>query len=176
LGGNVKTQIDTPYLKLKQVSRAKHTILRKYLEPWAKILGTAYPRLGYFDCYAGGGIYTDENGQPMPGSPLIAVDIAKEWAKTKAGRLLLLGFVEKNHNNAVRLRRALNDKEIPSNLDCRIFEEESERFIEELCSTVKPGSKSIPTFFFVDPYGHPISVPAMRTNISGGERSGLWLP
>jgi hypothetical protein len=61
---------------LKRVSRIKHTILQKYLPPWAIILGSRHRQLVYFDCFAGPGEYElegtpsffliDPYGHPLP--------------------------------------------------------------------------------------------------------------
>lgn len=51
-------------------TRAKHTILRSYLDAWLPILGTTFPVVHLVDGFAGPGRYT---GGEM-GSPLIMLD------------------------------------------------------------------------------------------------------
>src|SRR5512136_2924658 len=94
-----------PYLK--QVSRVKHRILRSYLDPWATILASAHRRLGYIDCFAGRGLYHDEHGAVLPGSPVVALRLAKDYVQTHPGHSRLLWFVEENHQTADGLRAVL---------------------------------------------------------------------
>ncbi len=156
-----------PYLK--QVSRIKHRILKDYLVPWAIILGSAHQRLGYVDCFAGGGSYADEQGNPLPGSPQIAVDVARQHVESHRNCSLVLGFVEKDHRTADALRAVLPPRSsLPPKVSYTIFEESAQDFVQSLISTATQGGSGtiIPTFFFVDPYGHPISVPVMRKLLS----------
>lgn len=150
---------------LKQVSRVKHKILESYLRPWAVILGSANQRLAYIDCFAGGGTYTDENEQLLLGSPLVAIRSAKEYVRKSPGSKLLLGFIEKNSRKASVLRDTLaKEPNIPRSIQYFILEEDAQDAIERLVTKVKEssGRRLVPTFFFVDPYGHPISIPVMR--------------
>ncbi len=152
-----------PYLK--QISRIKHRILRDYLGPWATILGSAHPRLGYVDCFAGGGTYVDEEGRLLPGSPQIALRVARQHVESHRTCTLVLGFVEKDKGAAEALRHLLaQEANLPPEVICTVFEEDAQDFVEHLISTTQsgPGRQLIPTFFFVDPYGHPISAPVMR--------------
>ncbi len=69
---------EQPYY-LKHVSRIKHDILKAYLGAWSGILGTKFPHLAYFDCFAGEGCYVDEHGQELPGSPQHALRVAADF-------------------------------------------------------------------------------------------------
>jgi three-Cys-motif partner protein len=72
--------LDPEYIQtLKIVSRVKHRILANYLAPWGSILGSSHKALGYIDCFAGGGIYKDETGTFLQGSPAIALQLAKSY-------------------------------------------------------------------------------------------------
>lgn len=123
-------------LYLKQVSRVKHRILANYLVPWTNILGSSYRALGYVDCFAGGGMYQDEEGRLLPGSPLIALELAKGYSQ-KPGRSLLLGFVEKDHTTAERLRKTLTAHDVPESVKYFIEEEDAQNFVHRLVSSVK---------------------------------------
>ncbi len=158
---------------LKQVSRVKHEILKNYLAPWAKILGSANERLAYVDCFAGRGVYADENGQLLPGSPVIALRVAKELVQKGNVKSFVLHFVEKNPKVATQLRASLNDEGgIPGIVDYQVTEATAEDFVDNLISFIGrsgPGGRIIPAFFFIDPFGYPISVSKMRELLQLGK-------
>ena len=60
--------------KLEPHTKAKHDILRKYLQAWFPILSSWRRRVVYYDGFAGPGRY--EGGEA--GSPLIAIEVAKD--------------------------------------------------------------------------------------------------
>jgi three-Cys-motif partner protein len=161
--------IDLPYLKL--VSRAKHRILSSYLRPWSVILGSASLRVGkadkvaYVDCFAGGGVYSDEDSKPLPGSPLIALKQARDYVATHPGAERLLFFAERDRATVERLRVLLEAEcpDLPLSVRYEMFEETAQTFADDLLAQVEKSRRGIvPTFFFVDPYGHPITVPVMK--------------
>jgi len=162
---------DLPYLK--KVSRVKHVILENYLQPWSWILGSAHRRLGYFDCFAGGGLYTDETGNQLPGSPLIALRWATRYAAKYTERSLVLGFVEEDAETAERLRQSLaRETDVPPSVKYNVYEEDANDFVARLINGIKqagPYRQIIPSFFFIDPFGHPLSVPVMRDLLALGK-------
>ncbi len=162
---------ELPYLK--KVSRVKHEILEKYLVPWSWILGSAHKRLGYFDCFAGGGLYTDETGNQLPGSPLIALRWAIRYAAKYPDRSLLLGFVEEDAETAERLRESLaTEAGVPPSVKYDVYREDANDFVTRLINGIKqagPYRQIIPSFFFIDPFGHPLSVPVMRELLKLGK-------
>lgn len=161
---------DPPYLK--QISRIKHQILREYLAPWARILGSRHPRLRYIDCFAGGDAYADEHGQLLPGSPLIALRVAESFVSDHPGCSLSLGFVERDHETSERLRALLaSEQSLPASVSYMVIEESAQDFVEQLVgASTHPGvaTQPVPTFLLVDPYGHPITIPIMRQLLSAG--------
>lgn len=118
-----------PYLK--QVSRVKHQVLEKYLEPWSKILGSRYTHLRIVDCFAGGGRYSDEKGEPLPGSPVIALRLANRYLQTHPSHRLSLVFVENHATTARRLREALfEEPQQPGvNLQYHVVEQDAQTFV-----------------------------------------------
>ena len=153
---------DLPYLK--QVSRLKHRILAHYLAPWAAILGSAHPRLRYVDCFAGGGRYVDEHGVPLDGSPVIALRTAQAYLRRNVSKHLALHFVESDSRTAQQLRDTLGSEEVlPNRLSVKVHEEGAEDFARKFLQVPRQRSTQIPTFIFIDPYGHPIPVPLIRT-------------
>jgi len=144
---------------LKQVSRIKHTVLEKYLPPWATILGLRNQRLCYFDCYAGPGVYEFE-GKRKEGSPIIAVKTAKNYLSRHNGREMTIVLVEKNDEIRASLERELEKlKPYEKGLRVQVYGEDTKTFIPRVLEGVP---KLAPSFFMVDPYGHPLTIPILN--------------
>lgn len=144
---------------LKQVSRIKHIILQKYLPSWERILGSRNRRLCYFDCYAGPGVY-EFQGQKVDGSPLIAVRAAQEYLGKVKGHEMTVILVERDEK-----RRASLDTELKlmqpygQGLQVHVMAEDAKEFMPKLLEQVP---NLAPSFFMVDPYGHPLTVPILN--------------
>lgn len=155
---NVSTR---PYLKL--VSRVKHRILAKYLAPWSKILGSVHPTLAYVDCFAGAGGFLDELGQPLPGSPVIALQLAKDDVRKDPARRRVLIFAEKDRKTVATLRELCKAEEpLPVGVELDIVQATANDTLSQIVSSFAKVRRNLPTFFFIDPYGHPTSIPDMR--------------
>jgi three-Cys-motif partner protein len=159
-GGMSSPPADAETLQhLKRVSRIKHIILEKYLPPWAVILGSRSPQLAYFDCFAGPGRYELE-GKAVAGSPVIAVQSAIEFLGTRPGHELIMYLVEDDSKQVERLEASLQPLQpYPRNLQVHVRCADSRRYIPNLLRDVVP---SVPSFFLVDPYGHPLAVPVIN--------------
>ena len=99
--------MDTPQVELqhlKRVSRIKHQILTRYLPSWARILGSAFDKLYYVDCFAGPGHYESE-GKEVDGSPIIAVKAGKEFAEKNSDKKLGIILVEDDAGQLGQLKR-----------------------------------------------------------------------
>lgn len=151
--------------QLKEVSKAKHYILKKYFPAWARILGSRNPTLVYVDCFAGAGRYA--GGEE--GSPLIILNQAKKLAeKSKFGILAI--FVEKDANTAEILRSQI-PKNLPNRVKAMVLNEDAHNFVQEFLNVLPEG---MPTFFFIDPYGHPLAIPIINEILSK-ERTEVFL-
>jgi three-Cys-motif partner protein len=147
----------------------KHEILKNYLKPWAKILGTADQAICYFDGFAGPGRY---DGQP--GSPLIAIERAEEASAYV--RQVICVNVEKNkdyYENLVtethrRASGAVQVIEVPvSQIGCQVASYGqsptvgAKVVVLNACGSFEDAAGSVasragtwpPTFFFIDPGG-----------------------
>ena len=144
--------------RLKEVSKAKHIILEKYFPAWAKILGSKHQKLIYVDCFAGSGKYL--SGEE--GSPLIVTRKANELVKSGKSLNFYLIFVEKDKKNAQELKKQL-ERYKSQNVEISVFNEDSRNFVPELLKHIP---KDIPAFFFIDPYGHPLSIPVINQILS----------
>ena len=84
---------------MKRHTRAKHRILRLYLEHWFPILNSRGDGLAYIDGFAGQGTY--DGGEP--GSPIIALQTASAYSG-KSGFYAHFWFIESDPTHAESLR------------------------------------------------------------------------
>jgi three-Cys-motif partner protein len=152
-----KTQLQ----HLKSVSRIKHHVLTRYLPSWATILGSTFDLLYYVDCFAGPGRY-ESDGQLVDGSPVIAVRAGKEFASQYPGKRLGLVLVEDDATQLQQLRECLRATHpYPDNLKVLTRLADSRAFIPKVIEQIRK-RRNAPSFFLVDPYGHPLSIPVMN--------------
>src|SRR5438445_12315710 len=86
--------------ELEAHTRAKHEILRRYLQAWMPILSQGrFPEMLYIDGFAGPGQY--EGGEA--GSPIIALDTALGFKPALRAKVHFL-FIEKDDDRAAHLR------------------------------------------------------------------------
>jgi three-Cys-motif partner protein len=146
---------------LKRVSGIKHQILTRYLPSWATILGSAFDKLYYVDCFAGPGHYESE-GKEVDGSPIIAVKAGKEFAEKNSDKKLGIILVEDNALQLSQLKGCLNATlPYPANFQVVTKPANSRDVIPKVIAGIR-ARKSAPSFFLVDPYGHPLSIPMMN--------------
>jgi three-Cys-motif partner protein len=146
---------------LKHVSRIKLKILRGYFGAWSAILGKAFGELAYYDCFAGEGLFKDEVGQQIEGSPSQALQIASEWVRKYPGRSVHLGFIEKEY--AATLKRRLERSQVPTpGVTWEVISADTLQMSERIVRQLQRRNRVIPTFFFVDPYGYPLPIPLLR--------------
>lgn len=136
--------------ELEPHTRAKHEILRRYLQAWMVILSQGrFPEILYIDGFAGPGEYA--GGEV--GSPIIALDTALSYEPPLTAKVHFL-FVEKEDDRADHLRKQVERRRIPSNFRVVIeggitFEAAFEKRYLEF---VRNG-RLFPTFAFIDPFG-----------------------
>jgi len=137
---------------LEPHTRAKHEILRRYLEAWTPIMGLGgFPTIAYVDGFAGPGVYS--GGED--GSPIIALKAALQHrARIKANVLFL--FIEKEKDRAEKLDELVSALGLPKNFRARVVGGKTFEggFRENLFDFYRKLGKSIPpTFAFIDPFG-----------------------
>lgn len=137
---------------LEPHTRAKHEILRLYLEAWTAILSlSGFPTIAYVDGFAGPGVY--DNGED--GSPIIALKAALKHQPRISVELRFL-FIEHDKKRAVRLAQCVADQVLPANFKVRIaggmtFEQ---GFRTYLLDPYRAKNRPLPpTFAFIDPFG-----------------------
>ena len=145
--------------EIKLVSRIKHKILDRYLPPWEIILGSRHNIICYYDCYAGPGEYTYK-GEKVEGSPVIAVRSSIDFVESKPGKEVRITLVESNSNQREKLEASLTPfKPYPKGLTVNIVAEDTTQFIPSL---IEQDQNDAPSFYYVDPYGHPLAIPIIN--------------
>lgn len=130
-------------------TRAKHEILRRYLQAWFPILSTCHHRIVYIEGFCGPGRY--KGGEP--GSPIVALEVAISHRKALEGELVFW-FIDERQDRTDHLRQELDAINIPSHfkvhVECGQFHE---KFAPVLKCVQKSGKHLPPTFAFLDPFG-----------------------
>ena len=166
-------QIELELQHLKRVSRVKHQILTRYLPSWAVILGSAYDKLYYVDCFAGPGRY-EFDGDQVDGSPIIAINAGKDFAVKNALKKLAVILIEDNPSQIAQLKLSLADTlPHPDNFKVAVNSGNSHDHIPRIVTGIR-SRKSAPSFFLVDPYGHPLTIATMN-DILALNRSELFI-
>lgn len=160
--------------RLRINSQAKHEILKDYLPAWFSIMGTWNSTLNYFDCFAGPGRYL-WNEQEVEGSPIISINACRDLLtsnRRQKPKKINLIFIDEDQNQLTKLRKQIETlKDRPEGLNIMLAQWNSESFITSLLS--KKDSLE-PSFFFIDPYGHPFSIELMR-NIMGRSKTEIMV-
>lgn len=139
----------------REQTRAKHTILEKYIVAYFNILKGNNKNLVYIDGFAGRGFYTSpETGETVDGSPLRALKRIAA-APDLASRVTTV-FIEKDAVLAADLKKSV-DAFFANNRQIREPQLAVGTFAAELTGVLNgldaTGAKLAPTFLFVDPCG-----------------------
>ncbi|KKG62117.1 three-Cys-motif partner protein TcmP [Methanosarcina mazei] len=130
-------------------TKAKHDILKGYLQAWYPILNSTNKRIVYIDGFAGPGEY--KGGEP--GSPIIALRTAINHS-LKLKSEIVFWFIEKDNDRCNHLESIIKKEELPTNflvhVECGSFDERLTRTLEDI---EKQGTYLAPTFAFIDPFG-----------------------
>jgi three-Cys-motif partner protein len=153
------------YDRLRLNSHIKHRILQDYLAGWVWILKKWNPELNYFDCFAGPGRYLWK-GDLVDGSPLVSLKVCAALLNSnveKKPKNISLTFIEKDPRQVDRLTKeiqaATQAEPLPSGLTYDIHLYKSRSFLQE---RLDPAVTLAPSFFFVDPYSHPLPLEMMK--------------
>jgi three-Cys-motif partner protein len=137
--------------ELKPPTRAKHEILRRYLEAWTPILSQGgFPHLLYIDGFAGPGSYS----QGEDGSPIIALRVAlQQCARISAN--VHFRFVERDAARARILEEIISAATLPRNFHVHVHAQETfEEAFKEIQRDFRQSLGRLPpTFAFIDPFG-----------------------
>ena len=96
--------------ELEPHTRAKHELLKRYLQAWMIILSQGkFAEILYIDGFAGPGEYAGGEA----GSPIIALDTALEYKSPLTAKVHFL-FVEKDDARADHLRKQVALRVLPA--------------------------------------------------------------
>lgn len=143
-------------------TRAKHRILKAYLERWlpildrqAQVVKRSKHRLLYVDGFAGAGEY--ENS--VPGSPLIPIATAIEHSHQFACPIEIR-LIEKRSDRVSHLRRLINEKKAKLGASTKLvipdpIEGDCEEEVRKLVLACDRDKQPLgPAFFFLDQFGY----------------------
>ena len=139
---------------LEEHTRAKHTILRTYLDAWLPIMGMRWnSRLVLIDAFAGPGVYAGEE----PGSPIIMLNAFLEHTLRETIKAeLVFVFIDEDADRVQKLQEqiALLGK-LPEQVKVQVINGRyEEEFAGLLDSVESQGAELAPTFAFIDPFGY----------------------
>lgn len=143
--------IDTVW-PLEPHTRAKHEILRRYLDAWFPILSSGgFPKVLYVDGFAGPGIYS---GGEI-GSPIIALQAARDQLRQITAEIDFL-FIEKSEARARVLKEQVEKIRVtlPKHFRAKVENEEFEAAFSPVLASYRARKQRLPpTFAFIDPFG-----------------------
>ena len=132
-------------------TRAKHEILKCYLQAWTPILTQGgFPEIMYVDGFSGPGRYS----KGEDGSPIIALRAALDHSDRITARIRFV-FVERDKKRARVLEEIVGETDIPDNFRVDVIPGETfeAAFGRILDSYGNKGRGLPPTFAFIDPFG-----------------------
>lgn len=130
-------------------TRAKHIILRKYLDAWLPIMTNWSKRVLYIDGFSGPGEYIDGSD----GSPVVAIKCFGQHTVQNKAEIVML-FIEKDKERFDYLENKLKQLTIPSRIQYQCVNGEFRDKMEEILNFLDEGKKRMaPSFVFIDPFG-----------------------
>ncbi len=142
---------NTTVWDLEPHTRAKHAILRRYLQAWTPILAQGgFPEILYIDGFAGPGRYS----KGEDGSPVIALKAAQSRAISE-NTILQFAFVERRRKRADSLENIVEGLGLSANLHVKVYAGEGfETAFDKIVGVYQSkGRRLPPTFAFIDPFG-----------------------
>jgi len=144
------SNITTTVWDIEPHTQAKHEILKRYLQAWLPILSSFSGRILYIDGFAGPGEYS----KGEPGSPVIAINTAKEH-KLKLNAEILFLFIEAREDRCNHLKEILRHIDVPDNMKYNVECSKFDESLTSLFNYLDEQKKHIaPTFAFIDPFGY----------------------
>jgi three-Cys-motif partner protein len=154
--------------EMQEHTEVKHRILRKYLTTWTRILASSNPEVHYFDGFAGRARY--EDGEP--GSPLLALDVAKRHSD--AFDTFHCSLNDLNDTNYSLLEQEVSVKlaktDFPDNIQPYFHNEPFEDIALSILTSDK--FQDIPSLVFIDPFGYSGTPFSVISEIMNLRRSG----
>lgn len=143
------SSIKTTTWKLKPHTRAKHLILKSYLNAWLPILTSWNKRVIYIDGFAGPGEYI--GGED--GSPIIAIKSVMNH-KIKFKSEIVMIFIEAVPKRCKFLENKISSINLPLNLKVQCVCKKFSEALTEIFKYLDEQKERIaPSFIFIDPFG-----------------------
>ena len=131
-------------------TKAKHEILKRYLDAWFPIMAKYNQRIIYLDGFCGPGRY--KGGED--GSPIIAIKNALNHFGRLQNREIVFIFIDEREDRIEHLKSEIASMNIPANFSIFTETSEFEKTVGDILSNLKTkGVNLAPTFAFVDPFG-----------------------
>jgi three-Cys-motif partner protein len=131
-------------------TKAKHQLLKNYLDAWFPILGRYNGKIVFIDGFAGPGIYTDGE----VGSPLIAIRSAFGQQAFIGDTEILFLFIEKDQKRLDSLLELVSNEQKPESFKTHCVNDDFLEIItSELDELDSNGKNNAPIFAFIDPFG-----------------------
>lgn len=137
---------------LEEPTRAKHRLLRRYLEAWLPIMARWERRLVLLEGFAGPGRYADGE----LGSPLIMLDaFLAHRSRHQITAELVYFFIEGRRDRVDYLEAEIARLDLPDEVKVQVIHGRYEDTFGELIDSVtEAGKRLAPTFAFIDPFGY----------------------
>jgi three-Cys-motif partner protein len=140
---------DAPCWEIEPHTRAKHLILRRYLQAWLPIMTRWNGRVVYIDGFAGPGIY--KGGEE--GSPMIALKEAIQHTAGLKAEIIFL-FIELKPDRLKMLEKQIAALTVPANMKVLCKLGKFDEHLTEVLNYIDEQKRSMaPTFAFLDPFG-----------------------
>ncbi len=147
---------EEPVWEIEPHTKAKHEILRRYLQGWFPIMTSFSRKVIYLDGFAGPGIY--RSGEE--GSPIIAIRCLMEHKLReriiRKNNQVIFVFIEKDANRKRILEENIRERfpNLPENVEVHVINAEFEPTMKDILDDLEErGAKLAPTFAFLDPFG-----------------------
>ena len=159
---------DDVILQMAPHTKAKHSILKEYMNGWLAIIGQTSGRLVYLDGFAGSDHYDDGSH----GSPSIVIDCARNhFLKDKIKSEMVFIFTEIDAGRYNHLMERLKEQygdfdptaetfgKLPKTYKFMIRNGDFNKVADEILSGLeKEGLSLAPTLAFVDPFGYTLDL------------------
>ncbi|WP_340387113.1 three-Cys-motif partner protein TcmP [Aeromicrobium sp.] len=150
---------DQFFQRPKPAAVLKHAVLREYLTVFTAMVGsTANGPVWLLDGYAGPGYYEAEAGDdPMPGSPVVALEVAQKWGHKRDLRCV---FIEKSPKHALSLEANVRPF-VEEGLTAEVLQGQVQDKFANAWSLIDGG----PVLTFLDPFGVGMDRSIMTDNL-----------
>ena len=155
-------------LRMAPHTKAKHSILERYLKGWFPIMSRWNGRIVYLDGFSGSGVYDDGS----PGSPIIALRVARDHIQSSIMRSgeKVFYFVEKDPATFETLSSVIGTEfgskmgeagyeKLPQNFRVHIEQGDFNLELVKVLDGIERDRSSLaPTFAFIDPFAYSLDL------------------